>query len=114
MKVMSQMIHTVTIQQVNRHAWKRQGFDLANVWSENSPEAVQIGVYGFGPSLYPGLLARFGGLQFEQVERAINEERSLVRMGAMRLSLFAIPRSLAGASQNRFHFTLRELLGEPV
>lgn len=84
----------VGLQQVNRYLWERQGFDLRRSWEPSAALNAQLGLYGFGPSLYPGLLARYRDLSFSEVGRALDEERSLVRLDGMRLSLFAVPRPL--------------------
>ena len=85
---------TVSLAQVNHFLWKRQGFDLNRHWTEESARTAPIGLYGFGPSLYPSLLARFAGFRFEDLNEALYERRSLIRMQAMRRSLFAVPRPI--------------------
>jgi len=82
----------VALEQVNRHLWALQGFNRQQAWSPEAPLSAQLGLYGFGPSLYPALLARHQGFGFEQACRELDETRALVRMDGMRASLFAVPR----------------------
>ncbi len=90
------------LEQVNRYLWERQGFGRRRAWSEAAPLSAQLGLYGFGPSLYPALLARHQDFTFEQAGRELDERRALVRMDAMRTSLFAVPRPLFAAVHRAF------------
>lgn len=86
-----------TQQQLNAYQWERQGFARTRPWDESAALSADPGHYGTGPTLFPALLARYASLRFGAVEKSLYEERSLVRLRAMRFSLFAVPQPLVAA-----------------
>jgi hypothetical protein len=82
---------TISLDQLNYYQWQRQGFDLARSWTDFSAREAQVGLYGTGATLYPSLLARYTFFHFPDLGADLYERRSLIRLRAMRGSLFAIP-----------------------
>jgi hypothetical protein len=61
-----------------------------------SAASDQVGIHATDPvSVYLGLLARTGALTRADVERALYEERSLLKILGMRRTMFVVPRDLA-------------------
>ncbi len=73
--------------------WVRQGFDR----SEDDPVSVVDaagGIYGMAPTCYLSLVARLGRFERADLDRALYETRELVRVRAMRASLYMVPRQI--------------------
>jgi hypothetical protein len=83
-------MRTVSVDQVNRFLWHRQGFDLNRPFKEKPAFDALIGFYGSSASSYLGLLARVPSFQFGDLDRDLYETRQAVRARAMRATLFLI------------------------
>lgn len=65
-----------------------------------SPEALlatvteAVGIYGTAPTCYLSALARLDGFTLDTLDRAIEEDRSLVRARTMRYSVYTLPHEL--------------------
>jgi hypothetical protein len=78
--------------QVNAYQWQRQGFDLGRRWTEEAALAVQPGLYAAGATPYLSLLARYAGFRTQDLDEALYQDRHLIRIQAMRRSVFLVPR----------------------
>ncbi len=73
--------------------WARQGFERSG---DDLPSVVGAagGLYGMAPTCYLSLVARLGGFERAGLDHALYETRELVRVRAMRASLYMIPRPM--------------------
>lgn len=53
-----------------------------------------VGIYGTAPTCYLSALARMDGFTMDALDRAIEEDRSLVRARTMRYSVYTLPHEL--------------------
>jgi hypothetical protein len=93
----------VSLDQVNYYLSQRQGFDLSRRWDEHSAMEVPPGWYATGKTLFPGVLARYAGFHFQDLQAELYDQRSLFRLRAMRGSAFAVPVRILPAIHQATH-----------
>lgn len=97
----------ITLAQLNRHLWARQGFDA----TEAPRPAAQVieavpGIYGAAPACYLSVLARSPSADIAELDHLLYTERSVVRTRAMRANLALVAvRDLPDIFQATSHLT---------
>lgn len=84
------MKETVSLNQINAYLWARQGFDLQQQRTAYAVVDEIIGLYGTAPTCYLSILARSANFCFEGLDEELYNCRRLVRIRAMRVSLFLV------------------------
>ena len=84
----------VSLKQVNHYLWRRQRLDLKESLSPNQLADDLVGLYGSAPTCYLSILARSPDFQFQQLDDALYQARSLARLRAMRYTVFLSTRKM--------------------
>lgn len=77
---------------INAYAARRQGLDRSRSWSQVTAAGAPLCHYATGATLYPSLAARHEPAPFAEIADSLDRRRDLVRMRAMRGTLFAVPK----------------------
>jgi hypothetical protein len=85
---------TITHAQLNAYLRGRQCLVPRLPWDAADFSQLPIGIYGSAPVTHFSLLARYEDFSFHHLDETLYEHRSLVRMQAMRRSVFVIPTAL--------------------
>jgi len=97
----------ITLSQLNRYLWTRQGF-AATEAPRPAAEVIEAvpGIYGAAPTCYLSVLARSPGANLAEIDDLLYAQRSVVRIRAMRATLFLVTvRDLPDIFQATSHLT---------
>ena len=85
---------TISPAQLNAYLRGRQRTAPRLPWNATDFSQLPLGIYGTAPVTHLSLLARYYDFTIHDVDEALYLRRSLVRMQAMRRSVFVVPTAL--------------------
>lgn len=94
---MQKPIESVSLEQVRRYCYRRQGFGLDRARTVLEIADRVAGLYGTAPTCYLSMAARMNGFGLQDLDTELYVNKSLIRMRAMRGSMFVVPTSIVPA-----------------